>query len=168
MLFKRWRYRLKHVDPTFHMSGYSRLYPDFKAGPHSFISCDCWIGPKVELGPYVMFGPRVAVVGGDHRYDLPGTPMIWSGRPVLEPTIIEADVWVGYGTVIMAGVRIGRGSIIAANAVVTKDVPPYEIWGGVPARKITDRFANSEDRERHDAMLAQPPQRGESAAPIGR
>ena len=54
--------------------------------------------------------------------------------------IIGNDVWIGYEAVIMAGVRIGDGAIIAARAVVTKDVPPYTIVGGTPAREIRKRF----------------------------
>ena len=54
--------------------------------------------------------------------------------------VIDNDVWIGYEAVIMAGVHIGNGAIIAARAVVTKDVPPYTIVGGVPARPIRTRF----------------------------
>ena len=54
--------------------------------------------------------------------------------------IIGNDVWIGYEAVIMAGVQIGDGAVIAARAVVTKDVPPYTIVGGTPARKIRMRF----------------------------
>ncbi len=54
--------------------------------------------------------------------------------------IIENDVWIGYEAVIMAGVHIGDGAIIAARAVVTKDVPPYTIVGGTPAKEIRKRF----------------------------
>lgn len=54
--------------------------------------------------------------------------------------VIGNDVWIGYDAVIMAGVRIGDGAIVAARAVVTKDVPPYTIVGGVPARPIRTRF----------------------------
>ena len=54
--------------------------------------------------------------------------------------MIGNDVWIGYEAVIMAGVHIGNGAIIAARAVVTKDVPPYTIVGGVPARPIRKRF----------------------------
>lgn len=100
-----------------------------------------------------MFGPDVAITGSDHRYDIAGTPMIFSGRPPLRPTTIEADVWVGRGATIMAGVRVGRGAIIAAGAIVTKDVPAYEIFGGVPARKIGERFPPGELRDRHDRVL---------------
>ena len=54
--------------------------------------------------------------------------------------VIGNDVWIGYGAVIMTGVHIGDGAIIAARAVVTKDVPPYTIMGGTPAKEIRKRF----------------------------
>ena len=54
--------------------------------------------------------------------------------------VIGNDVWIGYEAVVMAGVRIGDGAVIAARAVVTRDVPPYTIVGGVPAREIRRRF----------------------------
>jgi len=54
---------------------------------------------------------------------------------------IGNDVWIGYGVKIMESVSIGDGSVIAAGSVVTKDIPPYEIWGGAPAKKIKDRFS---------------------------
>lgn len=54
--------------------------------------------------------------------------------------IVDDDVWIGYGATIMSGVHIGQGAIVAAGAVVTKDVPPYAIVGGVPAKVIKYRF----------------------------
>lgn len=54
--------------------------------------------------------------------------------------VIEDDVWIGYGATILSGVHIGQGAVIAAGAVVTKDVPPYAIVGGVPAKVIKYRF----------------------------
>lgn len=56
--------------------------------------------------------------------------------------VIGNDVWIGYEAVIMAGVKIGDGAIIGTRAVVTKDVPPYTIVGGVPAKPIRNRFSN--------------------------
>jgi acetyltransferase-like isoleucine patch superfamily enzyme len=53
--------------------------------------------------------------------------------------ILKDDVWLGAGVVVTSGVTIGQGSVVGANAVVTKDVPPYEIWAGVPACKIGER-----------------------------
>lgn len=63
--------------------------------------------------------------------------MAWDNRGNI---IIGNDVWIGFEAVIMAGVHIGDGAIIGARAVVTKDVPPYTIVGGVPAREIRKRF----------------------------
>lgn len=53
-----------------------------------------------------------------------------------EPIVIVADVWIGANAVILRGVTIGRGAIVAAGAVVTRSVPEFEIWGGVPAKKL--------------------------------
>ena len=166
MAFKRYRYGLDHVHPTFFMTGHSSVSSDLVAHEYSHISQECLIGPQVELGAYVMIGPRVAIVGADHIIDCPGVPMRFSGRPPMKRTIVETDVWVGYGAIIMAGVRLGRGSIVAAGAVVTKDVPPYHIYGGVPAKKIGERFIDPEEREIHDLMLASPPQEGSSNPPL--
>ena len=56
--------------------------------------------------------------------------------------IVDDDVWIGYGATIMSGVHIGQGAVIAAGAIVTKDIPPYAIVGGVPAKIIKYRFDN--------------------------
>jgi acetyltransferase-like isoleucine patch superfamily enzyme len=159
--YQKWRYGLKYVHPTSYVNPGSHISRDLVAHEYCFISVGCWIGPKVELGPYVQFGPRVAIIGDDHRIDRPGIPIIFSGRPPLSTTVIEADVWVGCGAIIMAGRRIGRGAIVAAGAVVTQNIPPYEIWGGVPARKISVRFTSDKEKEIHDTMLNQPPIEGE-------
>ena len=55
--------------------------------------------------------------------------------------IVEDDVWIGFGAIILSGIHIGQGAIIGAGAVVTKDVPPYSIVGGAPARVIRKRFS---------------------------
>lgn len=57
--------------------------------------------------------------------------------------IVEDDVWIGYGAIIFSGVTIGQGAVIAAGAIVTKDVPPYAIVGGVPAKVIKYRFSQN-------------------------
>jgi acetyltransferase-like isoleucine patch superfamily enzyme len=110
----------------------------------------------VALGNYVIFGPEVAIVGGDHVYDEAGTPICFTGRPPMPKTVIEDDVWVGQRSVIKAGVRIGRGAVVAMGSVVTKDVEPYTIVGGVPAKLIKRRFRSPEEESEHDRMLAQP------------
>ena len=59
--------------------------------------------------------------------------------------IIEPDVWCGANVTILKGVHIGKGSVIAAGAVVTKNIGEYEIWAGVPAKKIRNRFDMEDD-----------------------
>ena len=98
---------------------------------------------RIIIGSKVMFGPCVTVVGGDHNTSAVGEFMYdtHEKRPEDDQdVIIEDDVWVGTRAVILKGVHVGRGSIIAAGAVVNKDVPPYTIVGGVPARLLGRRF----------------------------
>ncbi len=133
-----------------------RVSRDLVLGEFAFVNYGCHICPGVRVGRYSMLAPRVAIVGGDHIYDLAGTPIIYSGRPGMPITEIGDDVWIGYGSVIMAGVTIGRGAIVAAGSVVTHDVPSYSIVCGVPARFMRDRF-NGEERLKHDEMLGGPP-----------
>ena len=73
--------------------------------------------------------------------DVARIPEAWDNRGDI---VIGNDVWIGYDAVVLAGVTVGDGAIIAARAVVTKDVPPYTIVGGVPARPIRRRFSDSE------------------------
>ncbi len=67
--------------------------------------------------------------------------------------VIEEDVWVGANVIILKGVTIGRGSVIAAGSIVTKNVEPYSIYAGVPARKIKERFSEEEISE-HEKLMA--------------
>ena len=156
MAWRRWRRGLARVHPLAWVHPTADVRTDLVAGPYAFISFHCLVMRDVEIGRYSMLAPRVAIIGVDHQYDLPGTPMFFSPRPDPVRTVIEDDVWVGFGAVIMQGVRIGRGSVVAARSVVTRDIPPYEIWGGIPARKIKDRFESSADRCLHDEMLSGP------------
>lgn len=129
---------------------------DFYIGKYSQIECDAVIGNDV------MFANYVALIGRhDHDYSAIGTPMrhsssirdkhyIWKG--LNEKVVIEDDVWVGHGAIILSGVTVGQGSIIAAGSVVTGDVQPYSIYGGNPARKIKDRFITEEEKAEHNRI----------------
>ena len=102
---------------------------------------------KLIIGDDVMFGPNVTIVTGDHRIDIPGRTMysVTDAEKLPEndaDVVIENDVWVGAGVIILKGVTIHTGSVIAAGSVVTKDVEPYSIVGGVPAKLIKKRFAD--------------------------
>jgi len=153
MAFVRRWHRLKHVHPTFYMGGRSSIARDFRAGPYSYVGKDCCICPRVSIGAYTMLAHEVSIQGGDHRYDVPGTPIYFSPRPEMPHTVIEDDVWIGHRAIIKAGVHIGRGAVVGAGSVVTKDVPPYWIVGGVPATKIGERFPDPAERRRHDEAL---------------
>lgn len=163
-----WRKRLglKHVHPTFLVGGRAQISRDLKAGAYSYVGPGCEVGPGVSIGAYTMLGPGVRILGNDHVFWTAGTPTIFAGRPSFKPTRIGADAWLGAGVIVIAGVCIGDGAIVAAGSVVTRDVPPFAIYGGVPARFIKDRFATREERERHEQMLARPPMEGEYCAPM--
>ena len=153
MSFLRRKFNLKFVHKTFYMDKNSSISKDFKAGAYSYVGPRCVIYPKVSIGDYTMLANDVSIIGGDHIYDLPGMPIIFSGRDQLSSTIIGKDVWVGAYAKIMAGVEIGEGTIIAMGSVVAKDLESYSIYGGIPAKKIKDRFENIEDRIKHEEML---------------
>ena len=70
-----------------------------------------------------------------------------------EQAIIEDDVWLGYGSIVLTGVTIGRGSIVAAGSVVARDIPPYSIAVGVPAKVIGQRFPDQATIERHESSI---------------
>lgn len=91
------------------------------------------------IGDCVMIAPNVAVLSSTHNIEDCNIPMIAQGATRHHPPIIGNDVWIGRNVVIMPGVNIGQGSVVGAGAVVTKDVSPYTIVGGVPAREIKKR-----------------------------
>jgi acetyltransferase-like isoleucine patch superfamily enzyme len=152
-MYYRKKYRLKNVDKTFYMGGKSDISSDFEAGIFSYMGPNCIIYPKVTIGNFTMLANDVSIIGGDHRYDKIGVPIIFSGRDVLKETKIGKDVWIGAYSKIMTGVTIGDGAIIALGSIVTKDVEPYSIYAGVPAKKIKNRFESIEDKERHKQSL---------------
>ena len=147
------RYGLKNVHPTFYMGANCHISKDLKAGAFSYIGTNSNIYPHVEIGDFTMIANDVCILGGDNNFRKAGVPIIFSGRDVVKPTSIGRDCWIGAHSIIMCGVKIGDGSIIAAGSVVTKDVEPYSVYGGVPARKIKNRFNSLEETERHRAFL---------------
>ena len=93
---------------------------------------------RVVIGNHVIIGPNVSIFSENHNFHDRNKYINEQGATRGDVTI-ENGVWIGSGAIILAGVTIGSGAIIAAGAVVTKDVPPYEIWGGIPAKKISQR-----------------------------
>lgn len=113
---------------------------------------------KIYVGNKVLFGPNVTIRGGIHPYYVSGRFLFDIGEDEKNPeddkdVIINDDVWVGANVTILKGANIGRGAIIAAGAVVTKDVPPYTIAGGVPAKYLGNRFKTLEEVKHHEITL---------------
>jgi acetyltransferase-like isoleucine patch superfamily enzyme len=93
---------------------------------------------RITIGNYVMIADNVSFRNADHAFNDLSVPMLLQGE-VSKDIVVEDDVWIGANVVILKGVHIGQGAIIGANAVVTQNVPPYKIFGGVPAKEIGDR-----------------------------
>ena len=112
---------------------------EIEIGDNSSLGIECMIPFDLKIGQDVMMGPYVVVVGENHNYDRLDLPMTLQGTRTYDPVRIEDDVWIGARAIILPGIKIGKGAIIGAGSVVTKDVPPYAICGGNPARIIKYR-----------------------------
>jgi maltose O-acetyltransferase len=121
-------------------SGADFLFGDtIEIGSRSGIGVDAWIRAELVVGNDVMMGPDVIIYGRYHNHERTDIPMNKQGMGDYSPIIIEDDVWIGARAIILKGVHVGRGAIIGAGAVVTKDVPPFSIVAGNPARIIRKR-----------------------------
>lgn len=118
---------------------------NFRGLPHSGIRIgqNCLIGEYnvirgqggVTIGDRVYTSPFTQIIAVNHVFNDPNRSFIEQGITA-EGIIIEDDVWIGAGAIITDGVRVGKGAVVAAGAVVTEDVPPHTVVGGVPARVI--------------------------------
>ena len=116
-------------------------------GEGCVVHCDAQFGNKVLVAQNVAFLNR-----DDHRYDVVGRAIWDSPRGDAYKVVVEDDVWIGHGAIILSGVTIGKGSVVAAGSVVNKDIPPYSIAGGVPARVLKQRFSKDEIFQ-HEQLL---------------
>ena len=123
-----------------------------KMGKHSFCGYDCDIS-NTEIGSFCSIANNVIIGGGMHPVDWVGTsPAFYEGRDSIKAkfsnhkrknvkkTIIQHDVWIGQSVIIKQGICIGTGAVIGMGSIVTKDVPPYTIYAGNPAKLIKERF----------------------------
>ncbi len=109
------------------------------------IGDNTWIGQMcffhsaggIRIGEHVGIGPRVSILTSQHRPAEREVPVM-SGDLEFGEVVISDGCDIGTGAIILPGVTIGEGAIIAAGAVVNRNVPAYEIWGGIPAKKISE------------------------------
>lgn len=112
-----------------------------------------WSNPnqKLTIGSFCSIAKNVVfILGGNHRTDfvtsfpietfILNKPNYKNEELTKGPITIKDDVWIGYGSTILSGITVGQGAVIATNTTVTKDVPPYAIVGGNPAKIIRFRF----------------------------
>lgn len=158
-------YRHYQIDKGFYSGARVKIWGKQKIiiGKNFYIGRDSFIESDVIIGDNVIWANRVALVGRyDHHYQQLGMPVRlsmqirdagynWKGLDII--TVIENDVWVGYNSTILSGITIGEGSIIAAGSLVTKNVEPYYIYAGSPAKKIKGRFETNEDLQQHLSMV---------------
>jgi acetyltransferase-like isoleucine patch superfamily enzyme len=132
-------------DNTYIMHGSVLHVYNFRDLPHAFIriGVNSLIGELnvlrgqggITIGDRVYTAPLVQMLAVNHIYHDPTKPMVDQGITA-EGIVVEDDVWIGAGAIITDGVCIGKGAVVAAGAVVTKDVPPQTVVGGVPAKVL--------------------------------
>ena len=128
---------------------------DVYIGPHALFLCT---ESQIFIGNKVLFGPHVTIIGGDHRITDVGRfiDAALDKHPEDDQDVhIEDDVWIGTNTTLLKGVTVGRGAVVAAGALVTKDVPPYAIVGGVPAKVLKYRFTPEQIQEHERQLYAE-------------
>ncbi len=121
---------------------------------YSFCGYDCDIF-NAEIGSFTSIASQVVIGGARHPKEWVGmSPVFYKGRDSIKMkfsqheltpvpvTSIGNDVWIGRSAIIMSGVRVGNGAVIGAGAIVTKDVPPYAIVAGNPAKLIRYRLSS--------------------------
>ena len=109
-------------------------------GNNIYFGKNCHVGANVSVSSYVMVASNVSFVGSDHDISNPNEVMFYSGRAEMRNILLEDNVWIGHGAIVMDGVSVLEGSVVAAGAVVTKTFPKYSIIGGNPAKLIRSRL----------------------------
>lgn len=129
-------------DYRIHSRASIRNAQNIYLGNNVRITMDCCIwaekNSKILFGDNVLVGPGVKMFCGNHGTKLNGVPMVYQERTEKD-ILIGNDVWIGANSIITSGVKIGDGVIVAAGSVVTKDILPNCIVGGIPAKVIKQR-----------------------------
>lgn len=139
------------IHPASKVSSSTHLV-NVKMNKYSFIGSNCTV-INTEIGAFCSIADNVIIGGSTHPIKWVSTsPVFHSGKNIMgknfsdhlfqttKKTIIESDVWIGNNCLIKSGITINTGAIVGMGAIVTKDIGPYEIWAGNPARMIRKRF----------------------------
>ena len=106
---------------------------NFSANTNCHINAS--IGGEIRIGDNVLLGPNVVIRSANHNFNLNSKPINEQGHNYADIKIAD-DVWIGANAVILSGISIGKGSVVGAGAVVNKNIDPFSLVGGVPARLI--------------------------------
>lgn len=113
--------------------------PKVSLGDYSGIGVNAKIYGTCVIGERVMMGEDCTIITRNHKHDRLDIPMMEQGFEEEKPVHIGNDVWLGDRVIVLPGVHIGDGCVIGAGAVVTRDIPPYSVAAGVPAKVIKTR-----------------------------
>lgn len=138
----------KHMgDSVFIGKSFSCDHPqNVTLGHHIYINHHVHIDSNsvgIKIGNYVQIAPYVTILNAQHEYGRTDIPMFNQKGYKAKPVIIGDDVWIGLHATILPGVCVAKGSVIGAGAVVTKDVAPYTVVGGIPAKFIKSRLKSN-------------------------
>lgn len=113
--------------------------PDVIIGDYSDIGNNCHVQGPTRIGNHVMMGPETLIYTTNHEINNLSKPMITQGMTDPRSVTVGNDVWIGRRVIILPGRIIGDGSVIGAGSVVTKDIPPFAVVGGNPAKILKYR-----------------------------
>lgn len=130
---------IKSAGSNINIGRLTTIHKNTEIGNNSGIGRGCVINNGVTIGDNVMMGPDVLIYTQNHETGRTDIPMSQQGFAGIKPVVIEDGAWIGARVCILPGVTIGEGSVIGACAVVSKDVPPYSVAVGNPARVVKNR-----------------------------
>lgn len=130
---------LKHCGSNVNIEKGAQFNTEVSLGDNSGIGVNATISGFVTIGNDVMMGPECMIFTANHMMNRTDIPMRLQKHEPARPVVIEDDVWIGGRVIILPGVRVGKGSVIGAGSVVTRDVAPYSIVAGNPAKLIRMR-----------------------------